>query len=303
MFIRSKLISWFKLVARSFLILAFAFLIYLFLGIILSNLYYPVRLYYTGELNQVTVSTTKKLHIPDKYGVKFEYYVATKETNFLIQVDRDLYEELQAGDKKMAFVSNQIKSGFITNGENITLIGCLFKDIEHEGYYFAFLFLCFLVPLYWSGIRMFLHEFTELHTKIKKENNCDLKSLSLLSMTKEYIPYLVIVAFIYLFGFYSVKAVFSVEKSGEVITGTVLSITTIGLAFSPAFILKLKLIINSAFSMSVFMKHIRLIVEIIIGLWGFSKLVHFIYITDLSKEEDYYELVKSFLEFLFDLQF
>ena len=276
------------------------FISIMMLSAYLSNLYFPIRLYYIGEFDHVTIKEIKGevkiININNLPKVVWEGSAEIVEYGFNIVINKEDYSSLKKGERTKVFISKQIDRGFFTDRDSVSLFYCLYKDEEHSFLISIVGIILFLI-LFVFGMRLLISETYIIYAKLKVEFKEKQKIVFWLNIAKVFMPYLLVVSFIYALAILSAKAIVSVEESGELSTGLVLLVAVLAISLLPYLILRMK----RTLSKSKIIEAIKLTFKIGLGLWTFIKTIIFINVTDLTKYKSIVDVLQSLGDFIIDI--
>jgi len=274
-----------------------AFLIFIFINVLCIDsgiLYNPIRLYYTGNIEMVTVTRKHSLFSGSAPQSNQAFYIEVKDYDFPIFLSWYQYRSVHEGDTLKVFLSRKLQTGFLSNRESVSLAYTFWSFREFK---FISAIIIFVVVSFTSLLGLFdlSEEISKVNDKISQESTGKPEWIRKLRFAEEYVPYLLIVLCLYVVGIIAVKAVYSVEQTNRLLTGYVIFPTFIAFSLGPSWILRLR----RTFSESRIIEYIILIVKIGVGAWTVAKSFIFLTQNDLTKFENLVDVLKSLIFFVF----
>jgi len=260
-----------------------------------SLIYYPFRLYYTGEFKNLTVQKKYTNIITTQAGSFTTYHMNVKELNAPITTDPITYWETYIGKKLNAFVSTKADYAIVTDKKEISLYKCLTGSPDHP-IIMAIIGAIVLIVIGLGGLLLFFHKQAENYRKFMEEHKNESELKRYLLYVKEIVPHALLTCLIYLIFILASKAVLSVESSGQIQAGFVLLISYLGVTFGPVGILS----IRQFMAENKLMKNIILVCKIGSSLFLIVNIWKFMYEKDLTQLENMSEVLKELWDFLID---
>lgn len=259
---------------------------------IASEVYKPVRLYFTGEIRSAVVVSMKKYREDGILRSRIIRELTLSGVPFPIEVVRRDFNQITRGETVTCLINPGIKAAIIADSRNVSLIYVL-RRYPSFGIGKTVLLIFYIVSLGAPGLIFTYVGLWQRVVSIKSKHPDKEKWLLRLIICKEMLPYLMLLVSAYLFAIIASKAVYSVENSNETVTGFVLIFSIVLICY----LIPVVSLLKQWFEQSKVVEYIKTSIEI--GIYGFSiyKLLAFLAENDLTKFQDIKEVAIAFITF------
>ena len=263
---------------------------------IASEVYKPVRLYFTGEIRNAVVVSMKKYRNDGIITSKIIRELTLSGVSFPIEVVRRDFNQITPGETVTCLINPGIKAAIIANSRKVSLIYVL-RRYPSFSMGTTVLLIFYIISLGAPGLLFTYVTLWQRIVSIKIKNPDKEKWLLRLLIWKEMLPYLMLLVSTYLFAIIASKAVYSVEHTNETVTGFVLIFSIVVICY----LIPVVALLKQWFEQSKVVEYVKTSLEI--GIYAFSiyKLFAFLARNDLTKFQDIKEVAIALCSFFLGL--
>ena len=264
-------------------------------AIMLAQIYFPVRLYYIGEIQKDLIADTRYVNYHDTFDGSAQYTVLTgQNTGHEVQISGE--SQMKIGDTIQILGNHHLGKSMYIDVDKPTLTYVISHyDISSDGILnFIIVSICVLIV----ALVIFYKVFRLIKIEIKEKltpNDTSVEKFG--AYIKNFLPIISLLVFCYALTLVMIKAALYIEDQWDLIVGLVLLFFLVFILVCPLLILKLSRILKK--SKNIRLRNVRMIFSTILSICFSIKTLEFFMENNFGKHETIKRLITDILKSFF----